>query len=475
MKYFISLFLVCAFTSISYCQLEILWFDTYEGTWYAGVSNIILTSDNSYVIAGYVTREDEVNESYCGNLVKYNNNGEVEWETYLTRESLYVSSGAIETSDGGFAVTGDQACFMGPPFVVKTDSDGEIEWTMTYDVNCLYDILGTEDEGFIIVGVQDATGIIQKLDDQGEVIWSNQFSAEDQYIAITSVINSNDRGYTLLISTGGPDAPESFLIFTDSEGDSTSSWTYPGDVNFRINTIELLPEEGYLLTGSYRNDHGHHIPMVVIIDFEGNVTSEIQFNFDYNWYGKSASIIRTQDDGYALGSSSDDNINHDFILVKTDANGEIIWQGTYGTEESESVSHLLQNEEGDYILTGVIDYLDGQSGDGWLIVKARYDSSNVVGPRELHPNKYTLLSAYPNPFNSTATISYSLPFASQVSVNVYNIRGQLVEVLLDGMMSAGMHNAIWDAEDMTAGVYIIKMISEDKLHSENVMKVVLVP
>ncbi|MBT3233263.1 MAG: T9SS type A sorting domain-containing protein [Calditrichaeota bacterium] len=470
MKYYVSLFLVFVLANVSFCQLEILWSNTYSGIQYAGLSNLILTSDESYVIAGYVQREDDINGGYCGNLVKFTDDGEIEWETILTRESLFVPSGAIETSDGGFAITGDQACFMGPPFVVRTDSEGEIVWTRTYEVQSLYDILETDDGGFIVVG----GFIILKLDEAGEIVWSNQVSFENHGISIYSIINSNENGYTLLTQTSDPDNPETILIFTNSEGDSTDSWTYPGEINIRIKTIELLPDQGYLLTGSYRNEQGISIPMAVEIDFEGNITSEVMFSFEFNWYGKSSSIIKTRDGGFALGSCTDHNVDPDFLLFKTDANGEIIWQGTYSAEEREGVSHLLQNEEGDYVLAGVINSINEPSGDGWQIVKARYDSANVVNPGYSYPTNYAIHSAFPNPFNSTTTIDYNLSLGSQVSIEVYNIHGQLVDVLVDGIMSVGRHRVVWDAEDVSAGVYLVQMKNSSGNSKSLVQKVILV-
>jgi len=73
------------------------------------------------------------------------------------------------------------------------------------------------------------------------------------------------------------------------------------------------------------------------------------------------------------------------------------------------------------------------------------------------PTEYNLVSVYPNPFNSTTTISFSLHTRSNVNLQIYNIRGQLVDELLDREMSAGRHNVTWDAEDVVAGVYLVRM------------------
>ena len=348
MKLYLLFFSIFAFSNASYCQIEILWSETYSGDSYAQVCDIIQTTDNSYVFSGYVIRHTDDDVPYCGNLVKFSEDGEIIWETFLAWDDYLVPTGAIATSDGGFAVTGVPVS-MGPPFVMKTNSDGEIEWSWRFNVHFLYDILETE-EGFIVVGDDEFSGLIMKLDDQGRSAGSTPVSVENQSVSITSVINSNDGGYVLLIETRDPEIIETLLIFTDSEGDSTDSWIYPGEENFLIKTIELLPDEGYLLTGSYQDERRFPVPMAVEIDFEGNVASEVVFNFEIgdDWSWRLGSIIRTQDRGFALGGWTSYSGESDFLFVKTNVNGEIIWQGRYGIEERQGISCLQQNREGDY-------------------------------------------------------------------------------------------------------------------------------
>ncbi len=73
------------------------------------------------------------------------------------------------------------------------------------------------------------------------------------------------------------------------------------------------------------------------------------------------------------------------------------------------------------------------------------------------PLTFTLYPPYPNPFNSATTISYTLPFQTNVSIEVYNTRGQLVDVLVDGLMSAGEHLTVWDGNGMSTGIYLVNM------------------
>jgi photosystem II stability/assembly factor-like uncharacterized protein len=67
------------------------------------------------------------------------------------------------------------------------------------------------------------------------------------------------------------------------------------------------------------------------------------------------------------------------------------------------------------------------------------------------------LSSYPNPFNPTATISYSLPKTGHVILNIYNIMGQKVATILDSYQQAGEHSIIWDASEYSSGLYFASL------------------
>ncbi|MCK5147944.1 CotH kinase family protein [bacterium] len=75
------------------------------------------------------------------------------------------------------------------------------------------------------------------------------------------------------------------------------------------------------------------------------------------------------------------------------------------------------------------------------------------------PQFYELYSNYPNPFNPVTNIKFSIPGQSYVEIKVYNLKGQLMEVLLQKEFNPGTHIISWDASDMTSGIYFIKMDS----------------
>jgi len=87
------------------------------------------------------------------------------------------------------------------------------------------------------------------------------------------------------------------------------------------------------------------------------------------------------------------------------------------------------------------------------------------------PTEFRLQTPFPNPFNSTTRISYNIPAASKLTLKIYNINGQLVDVLQDQVMGAGQHSVIWDANGNPAGLYFVKMTGSE---FSSVRKIVLV-
>ena len=70
-----------------------------------------------------------------------------------------------------------------------------------------------------------------------------------------------------------------------------------------------------------------------------------------------------------------------------------------------------------------------------------------------------LLSNYPNPFNSSTTIEYSLREAGHVTIEIYDLLGRRVETLVDEEQEAGQHRVIWDAGEHTSGVYFHRIVA----------------
>jgi hypothetical protein len=78
----------------------------------------------------------------------------------------------------------------------------------------------------------------------------------------------------------------------------------------------------------------------------------------------------------------------------------------------------------------------------------------------LLPAMYTLSQNYPNPFNPSTTIDYSLPHASRVKLNIYNVLGQVVATLVNDQRAAGTYAVRWNASNLASGLYFYQLTAD---------------
>ncbi|ROL62509.1 T9SS C-terminal target domain-containing protein [Bacteroidetes/Chlorobi group bacterium ChocPot_Mid] len=83
--------------------------------------------------------------------------------------------------------------------------------------------------------------------------------------------------------------------------------------------------------------------------------------------------------------------------------------------------------------------------------------SDIVEANVDFPQEFKLAQNFPNPFNPTTKIEFTIPQAANVSLKVYNVLGQEVRTLVNGMKEAGTYKINFDAKELSNGVYIYKL------------------
>jgi len=85
------------------------------------------------------------------------------------------------------------------------------------------------------------------------------------------------------------------------------------------------------------------------------------------------------------------------------------------------------------------------------------------------PDAITLGAAYPNPFNPSTSFELNVNQAGDISVMIYNVNGQVVDVLHQGYKDAGVHSMTLNGQNLSSGMYIVKATSADVTVSQKVM------
>jgi len=93
-------------------------------------------------------------------------------------------------------------------------------------------------------------------------------------------------------------------------------------------------------------------------------------------------------------------------------------------------------------------------------------------PKAVIPDQYYLSQNFPNPFNSTTHLTYGCPENSDVLIKVIDMNGRLVQELVNYEVAAGIHTLTWEANNISAGIYLIQM--ETSTGFKSVVKVMLI-
>lgn len=210
-----------------------------------------------------------------------------------------------------------------------------------------------------------------------------------------------------------------------------------------VSSIEGTGLEGNkAVDGSYgtRWSSQYTDPQWITIDFGTPIQfNEIQLNWEYA-YGKEYLI-----------QVSNDNLNWTTIITRTNGSGgfekynvqaNARYLRIYGTKRSTPYGYSLYEIEVFNITTSDVN-----------------DTENNL------PFNFSLSNNYPNPFNPSTKIEYSLPKASNVKIEVYNSLGQLVNVLENSFRNAGKYNLVWNGSNsignpVSSGIYFYRMSAE---------------
>jgi hypothetical protein len=106
-----------------------------------------------------------------------------------------------------------------------------------------------------------------------------------------------------------------------------------------------------------------------------------------------------------------------------------------------------------YVAGNAADNNGIPSGDYIYTITATVDEGSGVFDEDPTPLSLELLRNYPNPFNPTTTVEFSLTQPGNVRLDVYNLLGQQVHSLWDGWMSGGIHSIRLDGSNLASGTY----------------------
>ncbi|MBN2829540.1 MAG: T9SS type A sorting domain-containing protein, partial [Candidatus Cloacimonetes bacterium] len=243
-------------------------------------------------------------------------------------------------------------------------------------------------------------------------------------LTVAGVINGN-----VSVDTGAVDL-ENIVVST---GDFTC---LPADTGvYKL----YAPAGAYTVTGSLEH-YAADFQNNVIISQAVHINNDVNLTLEYlaeatglagSFDARELTLIWTAPD-------SDFDVNGYNVYRKIN-NGQYVMLGY--TETESYIDNIV--EDGEYFYYVVTEYYEGISIPS---VEFVFDTAVEI-EEDVNPLVTELLGNYPNPFNPTTNIAYSLAVTGNVKIDIYNIRGQHVVTLTDEVQSAGKHVIQWNGKD----------------------------
>ena len=353
------------------------WDRTYGTASEEQARHMIQTSDSGYVIAGYNIEWVPMREGgHDFWLVKTDMHGNTEWsQTYEVYIAAY-SEPVIQTSDGGYAITGQGEGY--DLWLIKTDALGNIEWARSYGGDDNYyagSVIQTDDGGYAIAGKKGSFYAgeqdvwLAKTDASGNVEWDRTYGGSNNDIQY-SLIQTSDGGYAVAGATNsyGAGSYDAWLFKTDPTGNIEWSEVYGGAGGENAISLIETSEGGYALAG-LTDSYGAGSDDFWLIKTDSAGKAEWNRTYGGDNYDHAWSVAQTRDGGYALAgdTKSFGAGGYDFWLVKTDASGGMQWSQAYGGTGFDHALSVVQTDDGGYALAGYTASFGAGSYDFWLV------------------------------------------------------------------------------------------------------------
>jgi len=152
-----------------------------------------------------------------------------------------------------------------------------------------------------------------------------------------------------------------------------------------------------------------------------------------------------------------------------DINGELL--GPINSSDSLIIEWEMDDVTGVYPINLLIgdESIDMRENSYIEIIGSEFNQFRVqMGEEDLDNDSFiisdfNLEDPFPNPFNPRTQISFNIPISDFIEITIYDINGNLVNILYDGYIQSGEHTLSWSAEGLSSGVYIVKSIYQNSV------------
>jgi hypothetical protein len=319
------------------------------------------TTDGGYIVTG-------VTESFGAGaedvwLIKTDNTGNKEWESTFGGTNDDIGNCVRQTTDGGYVIAGKTYSFgygESDGWLIKIDSTGNLEWDKFLGGSSAWCVQQTTDDGYILTGSRDDDVWLIKTDCNGNIEWDKTFGGNvgdfGMYVQQTIDGGYIITGHTYSFSEYAISAL--YLIKTNSTGNM--EWDKAFEKGYFQNEgfcVQQTTDGGYIITGFTQVFGESGDVWLIKTDSNGNKIWDKTYLGPWSGYY----VQQTTDGGYIVTG-----VGNEIWLIKTDNTGNLEWTEHFGGIRNDGGKCVQQTTDGGYIVTGYkINF--NYDKDVWLI------------------------------------------------------------------------------------------------------------
>ena len=435
------------------------WVTTYHGSGNARLHALLATADGGCIAAGEVAAGPGEPSDFL--VVRFNASGDTMW-TGCYGDSLADKAQAIcAAADGGFIIAGDSEEINGfrDGLVLNIDSEGTLLWQKRLgwveQEDFLRAVVPLPDGDFALAGTFHDQCLLARLDQSGDTLWTRRWDLRTGYTDLAHSLELTDDGGFLI---GGQSYHDNYewidryrqLIRTDSAG-NLLWWDENYDGRYYA-AIELA-DGNLAVAGEYQAAYLY----LARFDSDGGlIWSHIYGTATYNMIGFDMAETASGD-LIVVGKEQTGPGLMDAVLLRVDAEGEELWRLQYDLAGMDSGHALAILPDNSYLLAGGSQ----PGGDAFLIHTGTDSPQAVASVRSASLAAIYEFSAYPNPCNPDLSIVFRLAAPGHSRVELFNLQGQHVAELAEGVLGAGVHRYQLQTDALASGIYFVSVQSDN--------------
>ena len=396
--------------------------------------------------------------------IKYDSAGNLLWSDTYSGTWAFAIRG-ISDADGNIYVAG-RAWFGTYDFVtIKYAPDGTRLWVDTFDQNSGFhtpNSMDLDSQGNLIINGGGLSGgfITALYSTDGVRQWVVEgFGNKANWVRLSGDGFFYLTGSFYSVQTSN----DIWLLKYDLSGNLIWERNYDFGVTSEYGTRLALDSQGNVIVAGIQSVPSNWI--TIKVDPQGNLLWSNVYNEHPSWDEVPGFIaVGPDDEAYITGAGGPcppaGCSYRSMVTLRYNSDGSNPWTATYYATSQRGVGLALASDNSVYV-----------AGDYMLTVIKYNQTLTSVGEDEIAgvPQEFALSQNYPNPFNPSTTIEYVLPTRSLVSIEIFDILGRRIESLEEGTKPAGNHQATWNASGQSSGIYFYRIKAGDYAETKRML------